>query len=174
MRAIMADNAQAQDFWSDPEMFDSGDYIKFDTVGDSVEGTITAIKRHRFDDGKVAPSLELNTPDGPKTLTAGQFRLKKELAELRPGVGDHIKVTYTQEEKLSGGKTLKHFTVIVGPAPVAQAAPVAAPAAMPADHAMAPAPAQAAPAMPAGMPDLSQMTAEQLAAMTALLASQKA
>jgi hypothetical protein len=147
------------DFWTDPEMFESGDYVKFELVGDKVEGTIAAIKRHQFDDGKVVPSLELETPDGPKTLTAGQIRLKNALAEKRPGVGDYISITLTEIEKRAGGKTLKHFEVIVGPKPAAApAAPAsAAPAAAP-----APAPAPAAAAF-----DPSTLTAEQLAALLA-------
>ncbi|MCU0256970.1 MAG: hypothetical protein MUF60_09505 [Vicinamibacterales bacterium] len=32
------------DFWSDPEMFQSGDYVKFDAIGDTVTGTITAVR----------------------------------------------------------------------------------------------------------------------------------
>jgi hypothetical protein len=147
--------ATNEDFWNDPEMFDSGDYVKFDVVGDKVEGTITAIKRHQFEDGKVVPSLEIETPDGPKTLTAGQVRLKAALAEKRPGVGDHISITLTQIEKRAGGKTLKHFEVIVGPAPAAAAAPAPAAAAVPA---AAPAPAAF---------DPSTLTAEQLAALMA-------
>jgi hypothetical protein len=171
--------ATNEDFWTDPEMFDSGDYVKFDIVGDTVTGTITAIKRHQFDDGKVAPSLELDTPDGPKTLTAGQVRLKAALAEKRPGVGDHITITLTQVEKRAGGKTLKHFDVVIGPAPANTAAPVAAPApaAAPVDAA-AVAAAQAAfaaqiqtvpAAAPAAAPafDPSTLTAEQLAALLA-------
>jgi hypothetical protein len=112
-------------FWSDPEMFQSGDFIKFDVVGDTVTGTITAVRKHMFEDGKVVPQIELDTADGPKTLTAGQVRLKASLAEKRPGVGDLLTVTLTGIEKRAGGKTLKEFSVVVGP--VAQpAAPVAA------------------------------------------------
>lgn len=138
------------DFWSDPSMFESGDYIRFETVGDTVTGTITAIRRHMFDDGKVVPQIELDTPDGPKTLTAGQIRLKAELAEKRPGVGDLLTVTLSNIEKRAGGKTLKHFTVTVGP--------VAAPA---------PAPAPAAPA--ASADPLAGLSPEQLAALRNLI-----
>ena len=112
------------DFWSDPEMFTSGDFIKFDQVGDTVTGTITGIRKHMFEDGKVVPQIELDTPDGPKTVTAGQVRLKAALAEKRPGVGDQLTITLSEIEKRAGGKTLKHFTVVVGPTPAA--APAAA------------------------------------------------
>jgi len=101
------------DFWS--EFSQSGDFIKFDVVGDTVSGTITAVRRHMFEDGKVVPQIELDTPDGPKTLTAGQVRLKAMFAEQRPGVGDYITVTLTDIEKRAGGKTIKSFTLVVGP-----------------------------------------------------------
>lgn len=134
------------DFWSDPEMFQSGDFIKFEQVGDTITGTITAVRKHMFDDGKVVPQIELDTADGPKTVTAGQVRLKAALAEKRPGVGDLLTITLSEIEKRAGGKTLKHFTVVVGP--------VAAPA---------PAPAAAAPV---------EASPEQIAAAKALLGQQ--
>jgi len=114
------------DFWSDPEMFTSGDFIKFDQVGDTVTGTITGIRKHMFEDGKVVPQIELDTADGPKTVTAGQVRLKAALAEKRPGVGDQLTITLSEIEKRQGGKTLKHFTVVVGPAGPAATPPPAA------------------------------------------------
>jgi hypothetical protein len=103
--------------WDDPEMFPSGDYITFDKVGDTVTGTITAIRRHMFDDGKIAPQLGLDTTDGPRTLTAGQIRLKTALATARPNIGDLLTVTLTAIVKRPGGKTLKEFDVVVGQAP---------------------------------------------------------
>lgn len=117
---------QPTDFWSDPEMFNSGDYVKFDAVGDTVTGTVTGVKKHMFEDGKIVPQIELDTADGPKTVTAGQVRLKAGLQEKRPGVGDLLTITLTEIEKRAGGKELKHFSVVVGP--VAQAAAAAAPA----------------------------------------------
>jgi hypothetical protein len=120
--------------WDDPEIKAGGDYIKFDNPGDTVSGTVTAIRAHRFDDGKVVPQVLLVTDDGEeKTMTAGPVRLKAELAEQRPEAGDHITVTFTEVEKRAGGKTLKHFDVKVtkagAPAPAPAAAPASAPAA---------------------------------------------
>lgn len=119
------------DFWSDPEMFGSDEYIKFEAVGDTVTGTILAIRKHMFDDGKVVPQIELDTADGARTLTAGQVRLKVGLQEIRPKVGDTITVTLTNVEKRSGGKTLKHFDVTKGVPATVTAPATAAPAADP-------------------------------------------
>lgn len=129
--------------WDDKEVVSSGNFVKFDNVGDGVSGTITALTKHTFDDGKVAPKLEITQDDGEEvTLTAGQVRLKNALAEERPEVGDHISIKFTQNESRGGGKTLKHFEVAVvrgnGAAPAAaaqaavtaQAAAAAAPAAV--------------------------------------------
>jgi hypothetical protein len=107
-------------------MFQSGDFIRFDNVGDTVSGTITGVRKHMFEDGKVVPQIELDTADGPKTLTAGQVRLKAALAEKRPGVGDLLTVTLTSIEKRAGGKTLKEFSVIVGPVSVTEQIPAGA------------------------------------------------
>lgn len=118
--------------WDDPEIKASGDFVKFEAIGDTVSGTVTGVRAHRFDDGKVVPQVLLVTDDGEeKTMTAGQVQLKAKLAEERPESGDHIKVTLSDVEKRAGGKTLKHFDVVVtrggkpATAPVA-AAPVAA------------------------------------------------
>jgi hypothetical protein len=92
---------------------DSGEYVKFDRIGDSVVGTITSLGVKTWDDGSKAPQLGLDTEDGPKTLTAGQVRLKLALAEQRPEVGDRIRVRLSDIEKRQGGRTLKHFEVDV-------------------------------------------------------------
>lgn len=125
--------------WDDPEIKAGGEFVKFESVGDTVSGTITAVRAHRFDDGKVVPQVLLTTDDGEeRTMTAGQVQLKAKLAEARPEAGDHLTVTLTEVEKRAGGKTLKHFTIVVGgtkapaqvaPAPQPEAAPAAAPAA---------------------------------------------
>jgi len=71
------------------------------------------------------PKIMLETAFGEVALTAGQVRLKAELSEKRPDVGDTLTVTLTEIEKRAGGKTLKHFDVVVAksgtPAPAAAA-----------------------------------------------------
>ena len=99
--------------WDDPEMRIASDYAKFEAIGDSVSGTVTGVYAHRFDDGKVVPKIMLDTADGEIALTAGQVRLKAALSEKRPEVGDVLTVTLTEIEKRAGGKTLKHFDVVV-------------------------------------------------------------
>lgn len=111
--------------WDDPEMRTASDYASFNEIGDSVSGVVTGVFAHRFDDGKVVPKIMLDTTDGEIALTAGQVRLKAELSEKRPEVGDTLTVTLTEIEKRAGGKTLKHFDVVVvkggKPAPAAAA-----------------------------------------------------
>ena len=112
--------------WDDPEMRTASDYASFNEVGDSVSGVVTGVFAHRFDDGKVVPKIMLDTADGEIALTAGQVRLKAELSEKRPEVGDTLTVKLTEIEKRAGGKTLKHFDVDVtkgNGAPVVVAAP---------------------------------------------------
>ncbi len=114
--------------WDDPELHVSDDYVKFENPGDTVTGTITAIRLHRFDD-KAVPQIIVATDSGKeRTITGGQARLKALLTEKRPEVGDTITITMTNVEKRAGGKTLKHFEVEVGRAGAAPVAPAAAPA----------------------------------------------
>lgn len=115
--------------WDDAEIRTGGEFIKFDAIGDTVTGTITAIRKHTFDDGKAVPQLFLDVDGEERTLTAGQVRLKAELAIQRPEVGDSLTVTLANVEKRAGGKTLKHFDVTVvrgGATPAAPPAPAAA------------------------------------------------
>jgi hypothetical protein len=111
--------------WDDPEMRIASDYVSFNEIGDTVTGVVTGVFAHRFDDGKVVPKIMLAVGDGEVALTAGQVRLKAELSEKRPEVGDTLTVTLTEIEKRAGGKTLKHFDVAVvkggKPAPAAAA-----------------------------------------------------
>lgn len=101
--------------WDDPEFAESsGEFIKFEKVGDSVAGHITLIGRKTWDDGSVCPQLDITTDDGEqKVLTAGATRLKRAIVEQRPEVGDHIAVTFTEIIKLTGNRTLKVFDVAV-------------------------------------------------------------
>jgi hypothetical protein len=116
--------------WDDPELHVSDDYVKFETPGDTITGTITALRIHRFDD-KPVPQIVIRTPEGhDRTVTGGQARLKALLTEKRPDVGDTITITMTNVEKRAGGKTLKHFEVDIAKGGTT-AAPSVAPAATP-------------------------------------------
>ena len=113
--------------WDDPELKTNDSFVKFEKVNDTVSGTILSVKRHRFDEGNLVPQILLRCDDGEeRTLTAGQTRLKLALVEQRPEEGDHLTVTLTQIEKRAGGKTLKHFDVVIkrgnGPVPAAASA----------------------------------------------------
>lgn len=118
--------------WDDPELKPAGNYVSFENPGDKVTGTILAIRKHQFPDGKVAAELILRKDDGEEvTVTAGQVMLARKLAELRPAEGDRIGIQFTQVEKRDGGKTLKHFEVQVANAdPASLAQPAAAPASL--------------------------------------------
>lgn len=101
--------------WDSADLAIGGDYIKFEDAGDTVSGIVTAVRAHRFDDGKAVPQIILTDDETgeDRTMTAGQIRLKIALAEQRPEAGDHLKVTLTGVEKRPGGKTLKLFDVQV-------------------------------------------------------------
>ena len=81
--------------WDDPSLSMDTDYVTFENEGDVIKGEITAIYAHTFTDGKVAPKLMLDTDQGQKILTAGQFQLRQKLSDLRPNIGDTITVTFT-------------------------------------------------------------------------------
>jgi hypothetical protein len=99
--------------WDDPAVKPSGDFVKFETVGDAVTGTVLDVSIHTFEDGKRAAKLVIRTAEGDRTLTAGQLQLAAKLAEARPNVGDTLAINFVGIEKRAGGKTLKQFTVAV-------------------------------------------------------------
>ncbi len=100
-------------YWDEPGIAVVSDYVKFDNVGDTVTGVIVDLGIQTWQDGSKSPKLTLRTTDGDKVLTASQVQLKTKMAELRPEIGDTIKVTLDGIEKLNGGKTMKKFTVNV-------------------------------------------------------------
>lgn len=124
--------------WDDPSLRIVDNYVKFENVGDSITGVVLAIGAHRWDDGSVSPQVLLDTVDGEKTVTAGQIRLKVALAEARPEADDTITIKLTDIEKRSGGKTLKHFDVVVTKAVQTAVAPATTTAAEDALAAMDP------------------------------------
>jgi hypothetical protein len=100
--------------WDDPELQNDSEYVTFDAVGDAVAGTVQSVRKHTWADGSSCPKVNIVTAEGvERTVTAGQVRLKAELASLRPEPGDHISIKLTEVEKRAGGKTLKHFEVKV-------------------------------------------------------------
>jgi hypothetical protein len=107
-----------------------GDYpdrqFKFDTIGGSIAGTITNIRRAEFD-GRGVPELWLDTDDGETSVLCGQANLMTQLLDLRPSVGDRIAIVYTGQRKAKLGMA-KIFEValtrdeVTGPGPVSQPA----------------------------------------------------
>jgi hypothetical protein len=116
----------------------TGDWITFDSVGDQIIGEIIAIRTGKDFNQNPCPELVIRTDDGDeKTLTAGQVRLKSELAAQAPQVGDRIRIVYSGVGESKPGKApAKLFDVAVrAKDPNATPVPVAAaPAPVPADE----------------------------------------
>ena len=100
-------------YWDEPGIAVVSDYVKFEKEGDTITGVIIDLGIQTWQDGSKSPKLTLRTADGDKVLTASQVQLKTKMAELRPEIGDTIKVTLDGVEKLQGGKTMKKFSVAV-------------------------------------------------------------
>jgi hypothetical protein len=85
-----------------------------ETVGDSIGGKITEIRVATMPDGSQYPSLTVLTKDGEKEILASQAMLLRQLATAQPKIGDVITIVFTSIEKLSAGRTLKHFDFAIG------------------------------------------------------------
>lgn len=102
------------DPWSDfhaPNTGDFPDAFKFDTIGASIAGEITNIRRAEFD-GKGIPELWIRTEGGERSVLCGQANLITQLLELRPMVGDRIAIAYVSQRKAKLGMA-KLFDVAV-------------------------------------------------------------
>lgn len=104
----------------------SGEFMKFDEVGDQIVGVIKVVREGKDFNRNPCPELVLETEDGEeKTVTAGQTMLKAALAEKRPSEGDKIRIVYSGVgEARPGQAPAKLFTVDVkeGPHEVKQPA----------------------------------------------------
>jgi hypothetical protein len=94
-------------YWDEPGIAIVSDYVKFENFGDTVSGVIIDLGIQTWQDGSKSPKLTLRTADGDKVLTASQFQLKQKMAELRPEVGDSIKVTLEGVEKLQDHESVQ-------------------------------------------------------------------
>lgn len=65
-----------------------GDFI------DEVIDTVTRLEGTKFDPDKVGFAYLFETSDGPLEWTAWNAHSKRQLAELRPEVGDRMRVTF--------------------------------------------------------------------------------
>ena len=97
----------------------SGEYVKFENVGDAVIGVIKVVREGRDFNGNPCPELILEDDEGEeRTVTAAQVLLKAALAEKAPQKGDRVRVTYSGVGDAKPGKApAKLFTVDVKPGP---------------------------------------------------------
>jgi len=103
-------------FWDSPDVkaaATNAEYAQLAQVGDEVEGVITKLGVHKFNEGteKEAPAIKVKFTEGP-TLTAGQTMLMQGLYELQPDVGDRLYVKFVEVQRF-GAKTMKRFLIRV-------------------------------------------------------------
>lgn len=104
----------------------SGEYVKFEEIGDSIIGTIKDIREGQTFNGNPCPELLLTDDAGEDHIvTAGQVMLRSTLAEKSPQVGDKVRIVFSGVGEAQPGKTApKLFQVDVkrgaAPAPVQQ------------------------------------------------------
>lgn len=106
----------------------SGDWVKFENVGDQAIGIIKTVRDGSDFNGNPCPELVIETDDGEeKTVTASQVLLKAALAEHAPQEGDKVRITYSGVGAAKPGKAPpKEFTVEVKKGPFELQQPVVA------------------------------------------------
>lgn len=122
--------------WDDIPNTGGGTYFKFRDKGDSIKGTVTAIRKGTDFDGNPAPEMDVQCPDGETfTVTCDKAQLKRQILDLRPNVGDTVAIVYTDDERTAQGGSMKCFDVAVKPGDGPLADPTPAAAAKPASAA---------------------------------------
>ena len=104
----------------DWDQFSSGGtFVKFDVKGSTISGTVTSVRIGTDYNGNPCPVIDLETSDGPRTVTCGQANLRSQISELKPKVGDDLTITYKGDEKAALGTkkifVIKHDTVAKAP-----------------------------------------------------------
>lgn len=110
--------------WDDFKRPEAGDYPnrwKPENIGDQINGKITVVRIATMPDGTQYPSLTVDTDNGLAEVLCSQTLLLKQMVAKQPKVGDNITIKHTAVEKLAGGKTLKHFEVVIGASPAPSA-----------------------------------------------------
>ena len=92
----------------------AGDRFSFANVGDTAWGRVTNIEARTGQHGKV-PVLTLVVDKNGTTreLWAGPTNLKRQLADLRPQVGDSLRVEFIAQEHTGQPSPMKVFVVDV-------------------------------------------------------------
>jgi hypothetical protein len=99
--------------WEPFKVGSGGDFVKFETEGDEIVGTITALRKKRFkDQDRDTALIDIQPKDGGDvvTLACDKVDLRMQLAELEPQVGDLLAVRFTGTEKVANGR-MKKFAV---------------------------------------------------------------
>ena len=102
--------------WSKFQQASPGDYPERwrpENPGDEISGVIAAMRVATMPDGTQYPSITLKTASGERELLASQAMLLRGMAQHQPKIGDTLSIRFTEIEKLSGGRTLKHFSIDV-------------------------------------------------------------
>jgi hypothetical protein len=90
-------------------------FVKFTTVGDSFDGTITNITTADIK-GKTLPQLFVDDDETReiRTLTVGTTILKQEIVAASPQIGDHLHIDFTHQGPAKGDQSgLKEFEIEV-------------------------------------------------------------
>jgi hypothetical protein len=93
----------------------AGEFVRWTTPGQVVEGRVVAIEEGSFPDGRPCINVSVETADGVVKMSDGPVRLASGLADAAPEVGDVLRVEYLGESSTTtpGRSPAKLFRVEV-------------------------------------------------------------
>ncbi len=89
-----------------------GDIVRFETVGDSIEGELVNVRDGNYfrPDGSKSKIYDIMTPEGTKTVW-GSPVLERQMAAVK--LGSKVKIVYKGRIKTKSGREAKDFDVFV-------------------------------------------------------------
>lgn len=115
------------DIWEQFADEDDDKYQRWEKIGAEVEGVVVNVGVGSYLGGDAYPELTVRRADDKiKIVSASQSNLKRQLIELRPKVGDRLRIVFRAEGAARQGfNPVKLFDVAVEPGPAPAEQPVA-------------------------------------------------
>lgn len=123
----------SDDIYDDPDLQVGGSFVnwKEEGIGTKVSGRVVAARRGKDFNGDPCPELIIDTgAAGERTITAGQYDLKRQIMSQKPIPGQFFSAEYVSDKPSKPGQSpMREFACVTQTTPfAAPAGPAAQPA----------------------------------------------
>ncbi len=86
--------------------------FRFEHAGDTISGRVTGFSSFTHEEFGTSPVIHLDTSHGEDTVYVLGRVLLSRLQDLRPQVGDEIRISYTGDSRSKDGNRMRLFDVV--------------------------------------------------------------